>query len=128
MPKPLSFDLRSRVLAAIDGGLSCRQAAARFGVGASRAIRRQALRRPGSDGRRKRQGGDRLSRRTETHGDRMRASLDATPGLTLARNERAACAVGRPREGRRALAFLQAPQADAQKRRRRPPSRIGPAS
>ena len=31
MPKSLSFDLRSRVLAAIDGGLSCHQAAARFG-------------------------------------------------------------------------------------------------
>ena len=39
MPKALSFDLRSRVLAAIDAGLSCRQAAARFGVSASSAIR-----------------------------------------------------------------------------------------
>ena len=38
MPKALSFDLRSRVLAAIDAGLSCRQAAARFGVSASSAI------------------------------------------------------------------------------------------
>jgi transposase len=37
MPKSLSFDLRLRVLAAIDGGLSCRQAAARFGVSASSA-------------------------------------------------------------------------------------------
>lgn len=35
MPKPLSLDLRSRVLAAIDGGLSCRQAAERFGVSPS---------------------------------------------------------------------------------------------
>jgi transposase len=35
MPKALAFDLRSRVLAAIDAGLSCRQAAARFGVSAS---------------------------------------------------------------------------------------------
>jgi hypothetical protein len=43
MPKSLSFDLRSRVLAAIDGGLSCRQAAAQFGVSASSAIRWQAL-------------------------------------------------------------------------------------
>ena len=41
MPKALSFDLRSRVLAAIDEGLSCRQAATRFGVSASSAIRWQ---------------------------------------------------------------------------------------
>ncbi len=32
MPRPLSIDLRARVLAAIDAGLSCRQAAERFGV------------------------------------------------------------------------------------------------
>ena len=41
MPQALSFDLRTRVLAAIDAGLSCRQAAARFGVSASSAIRWQ---------------------------------------------------------------------------------------
>src|SRR3954467_15951523 len=65
MPKALSFDLRSRVLAAIDEGLSCRQAATRFGVSASSAIRWQAQRRAGGDARPKPQGGDRLSRRTE---------------------------------------------------------------
>jgi hypothetical protein len=36
------FDLPSRVLAAVDAGLSCRQAATRFGVSASSAIRWQA--------------------------------------------------------------------------------------
>ena len=65
MPKSLSFDLRSRVLATVDAGLSCRQAAARFGVSASSAIRWQALRRAGGDAWPKRQGGDRLSHRTE---------------------------------------------------------------
>jgi transposase len=83
MPKSLSFDLRSRVLAAIDGGLSCRRAAARFGVSASSAIRWQALRRLGGDGRPKQQGGDRLSRRTERHGDLIRALLVETPDITL---------------------------------------------
>ena len=47
MPQALSFDLRSRVLAAIDAGLSCRQAAARFGVSASSATRWQEMRRLG---------------------------------------------------------------------------------
>lgn len=83
MPKSLSFDLRSRVLAAIDEGFSCRQAATRFGVSASSAIRWQALRRLGGDGRPKPQGGDRLSRRTEQHGDLIRALLVETPDLTL---------------------------------------------
>ena len=83
MPKSLSFDLRSRVLAAIDKGFSCRQAAARFGISASSAIRWQAVRRLGGDGRPKPQGGDRLSRRTEQHGDFIRALLAETPDITL---------------------------------------------
>lgn len=39
MGKALSGDLRSRVLKASDEGMSARQAAARFGVGVSSAIR-----------------------------------------------------------------------------------------
>jgi hypothetical protein len=45
MSKALSLDLRTRVLAAIPGGLSFRQAAERFGVSASSAIRWRALER-----------------------------------------------------------------------------------
>ncbi len=45
MAKPLSEDLRSRVVAAVDGGMSRRAAAERFGVAASTAIR-WASRRP----------------------------------------------------------------------------------
>ena len=39
MGRALSVDLRERVMAAVDGGMSCRAAAARFGVGVSSAIR-----------------------------------------------------------------------------------------
>ena len=84
MPRSLSYDLRSRVLSAIDVGLSCRQAAARFGVSASSAIRWQALRQAGGDARPKPQGGDRLSRRTEAHAELIHAALAAVPDLTLA--------------------------------------------
>ncbi|MVT71445.1 hypothetical protein GPL21_41425 [Bradyrhizobium pachyrhizi] len=42
MTRTLSVDLRQRVVAAIDGGLSCRQAAERFGVSAASAIARSA--------------------------------------------------------------------------------------
>ena len=79
MPQPLSFDLRSRVLAAVDGGLSCRQAGERFGVSASSAIRWAALRRAGGDARPKPQGGDRLSHKTEAHAGPIRAVLDEVP-------------------------------------------------
>jgi transposase len=82
MPKSLSFDLRSRVLAAIDAGLACRQAAARFGVSASSAIRWQGMRR-GGDARPKPQGGDRLSHRTEAHADLIHAALAEVPDMTL---------------------------------------------
>src|SRR3712207_7006907 len=53
----------------VDAGLSCRQAAARFGGSASSAIRWQASRRSGGDARPKPQGGDRLSRKIEAHAD-----------------------------------------------------------
>ncbi len=39
MGKPLSMDLRSRVLAAVDKGMGCRAAARRFGVAAATVIR-----------------------------------------------------------------------------------------
>ena len=83
MPKPLSFDLRSRVLAAVDAGLSRRQAAERFGVSPSSAIRWDALRRAGGDARPKPQGGDRLSHRNEAHADLIRAALAQVPDITL---------------------------------------------
>ena len=83
MPRQLHFDLRCRVLKAIDEGLSCREAATRFGVSASSAIRWAALRRAGGDGRPKPQGGDRLSRRTEAHAGLIAAALADVPDITL---------------------------------------------
>lgn len=84
MPKPLSYDLRSRVLAAVDGGLSCRQAAERFGVSPSCALRWAARRRGEGDARPRPQGGDRLSHRTEAHAAKIHAALAEVPDITLA--------------------------------------------
>jgi transposase len=61
MSKALSLDLRERVIAAIDGGLSCRAAAARFGVSAASAIRWRQLTRKQGDARPGPLGGDRRS-------------------------------------------------------------------
>lgn len=49
MSKALSVDLRERVVAAVEGGLSCHKAAKRFGVSAASAIRRRALERKQGD-------------------------------------------------------------------------------
>ena len=116
MPKPLSFDLRSRVLAAVDAGLSCRQAAERFGVSASSAIRWAALRRSGGDARPKPQGGDRLSHRTEAHADLIHAALDEVPDITLPELKARLAGQGASGQRGRALALLPPPQAHAQKK------------
>ena len=65
MAKALSVDLRRRVIAAIDGGLSCRQAADRFGVSAASAIRWRSRHKEIGDIAPQRQGGDRKSQRIE---------------------------------------------------------------
>jgi transposase len=84
MATALSMDLRSRVLDAIDAGVSCRQAAGRFGVSAASAIRWHALRRRQGDARPQRQGGDRRSHRIEGHAQTILDVLAARRDITLA--------------------------------------------
>src|SRR3954465_11664865 len=136
MPKALSFELRSRVLAAIDAGLWCRQAATRFGVSASSAIRRQGMRRPGGGAvpepqggaRPNPQGGDRLSRRPEAHAELIHAALAEVPDITLpelkARLAEKAAQVSVSALWR----FCRRHQITRKKRPRMPPSRTGPTS
>ena len=120
MPQPLSFVLRSRVLAAVDAGLSCRQAADRFGVSASSAIRWAALRRAGGDARPKPQGGDRLSHKTEAHADLIRGALDEVPDITLPELKARLAGQGAQVSVTALMAVLSPPQAHAQKRMARP--------
>ena len=128
MPQPLSFDLRSRVLSAIDAGLSCRQAAARFGVSASSAIRWQGLRRAGGDGRPKPQGGDRLSHRTEAHADLIHAVLADVPDITLPELKERLAAHGAQVSVSALWRFCHRHQITRKKRRRTPQSRTGRTS
>ena len=79
MVRSLSQDLRDKVVAAIDGGLSGRAAAGRFGVCVSTAIRwRQLALEDGQAGAIPR-GGVRHSGRIEAHGAFIR-ELIAEPG------------------------------------------------
>ena len=83
MGQPLSMDLRSRLLAAVDDGMSCRGAAARFGVAPSTAIRWHAQRRETGSFAPRPQGGDMRSRRVEERSDDILALWAARKDITL---------------------------------------------
>lgn len=83
MGQPLSMDLRSRLLAAVDAGMSCRSAAARFGVAPSTAIRWQAQRCATGSFAPKPQGGDTRSRRIEEHREKILALWEERKDITL---------------------------------------------
>lgn len=79
MAKSLSGDLRKRVIAAVEGGLSRRAAAERFGVSASSAVRWTQTGAKNA----KPQGGDRRSRRIEAFADIILAAVNKKIDITL---------------------------------------------
>ncbi len=83
MAKSLSEDLRSRLIAAVDGGMSRRGAAERFGVSVASAIR--WLREWHTTGatRAKPRGGDLRSHRIEAYRDVILAAVEAKVDITL---------------------------------------------
>ena len=84
MALALSDDLRRRVVAAVEDGMSCRAVATRFGIAPSTAIKwLQQWRRTGSLQPQPR-GGDKRSHRLESHAPEILALVDATPDITLA--------------------------------------------
>ena len=83
MAHPLSVDLRERAVAVVDGGLSRRQAAARFGLSAASVIRWCRRREASGSLAPARQGGDRKSKRIEAHADFILAEVAAAPDVTL---------------------------------------------
>ena len=83
MAKPLSEDLRVRVIQAVNGGMSRRAAAERFGVSPSSAVRFVREWRESGSMRAKPQGGDQRSHRIEKHRDLILSAIEAKPDLTL---------------------------------------------
>ena len=83
MGQPLSMDLRARLLAAVDDGMSRRAAAARFGVAPSTAIRWQSQRTVTGSFAPKPQGGDMRSHRIEERRDEVLALWEARQDITL---------------------------------------------
>ena len=84
MTRPLSSDLRHRVISAVDEGMSRRAAAERFGVAASTAVRWVDLWRQTGSALPRPQGGDKRSHRIEAHADEILVLVDETPDMTLA--------------------------------------------
>ena len=83
MGKPLSVDLRSRALAAVDEGMSRRSAAKRFGVSESSVIRWDASRRATGSFEPKPQGGDMRSRHIEERRAEVMAAFEDESDQTL---------------------------------------------
>ena len=84
MSKALSIDLRDRVIAAIEGGMSCGQAAALFVVSPASAIRRRSRMRTQGDVWPGPLGGDRRSGRIEGHADLILGLVECKTDMTLA--------------------------------------------
>ena len=83
MARSLSQDLRSRVVAAVAGGLSRRAAAERFGISIASAVRWMAAWRRTGEVAAQRQGGDRRSERIEAYAPTILGALKAKVDTTL---------------------------------------------
>lgn len=128
MGRALSMDLRERVIAAIDGGLSCRAAAARFGVSAASAIRwRQLTMRTGKVAP-SRLGGDSRSGLIEAHHGFIRSQIETNSDLTLEEIRDALAARGASVSVAAVWRFFDRHNITRKKRQRMPPSKSGPIS
>lgn len=128
MSKALSLDLRSRVLAAIAAGASCRQAAERFGISAASAIRWRVRERLQGDARPKALGGDRRSARLEAHADLILEWVEAERDITLGELRARLAEQGVSVAVSSLWRFFERRRISLKKRPPTPPSRTDPTS
>ena len=83
MTKPLSSDLRVRLIDAVAQGMSCRAAAVRFGVAASTAVKLVRRWRDTGTSAPRPQGGDKRSDRIEAHAGEILGLIAQTVDITL---------------------------------------------
>jgi transposase len=126
MANPHSLDLRRRVVRAVEAGASCRQAAARFDVGVSSAIRWVAQVRETGDIAPKPRGGPRRPSRIDPHGSLIMEWIAAEPDLTLLEiAAKLEDAVGYRPPTSVVHAFFKRRGVTRKKRRHTPPNRTG---
>ncbi len=128
MGRALSVDLRGRVMAAVDGGMSCRAAAARFGVGVSSAIRWRQQQRAKGDLRPGRPGGNVRSSAIDVHRVFLLSLVEERSDLTLDEIRAALAARGTSVSVAAVWRFFDRHQITRKKSRSTPPSRTGPTS
>jgi len=120
MPRVLSQDLRERVVAAIDSGMSCRAAAS--------AIRwRQLVVQHGTPAA-KPQGGDRRAARIDAHATFILEAIEAKDDITLVELQALLAGRGTPVGIGTLWRFFDRHRITRKKRPRTPPSRIAPTS
>jgi transposase len=83
MTRAYSDDLRRRVVGAVEAGASCRQAAKRYEIGESTAIRWVARWRRTGSAAAQPQGGDRRSHRIEAHAALILGAVGERADITL---------------------------------------------
>lgn len=126
MANALSVDLRRRVVAAVEAGASRRQAASRFGVGVSSAIRWVAQACETGDVAPKPRGGPRRPSRIEPYGDLIMNWLEEEPDMTLPEiGARLDEEVGYRPPPSVVHEFFKRRGVTRKKRRRTPPSKTG---
>lgn len=127
MTRAFSNDLRQRVVAAVDGGMTRRAAADRFGIAVSTAIKWvQRWRLTGSWSPR-RFGGDRRSHRLDAFREEILGLVAARPDMTLAEiAEHLEAAHGVRPALSSVHRFFQRHGVSYKKRQRTPPSRTAP--
>ena len=126
MSRALSLDLRTRVVKAVMGGMSHREAGERFGVSAASVSRWRARVQAQGDARPKALGGDRRSGRIEACKDLILAVLAEKPDLTIEELRRALASRGHEFGYGTVLRFFQRHRITRKKRPGMPASRIVP--
>lgn len=128
MATSLSTDLRKRVVAAVERGMSRRAAAAHFQVGVSSAIRWVTQARETGELTPKRQGGDRRSQAIEAQAERILALIEAKSDSTLEELKAALAADGHVFSISALSRFFQRRKITLKKRPRTPLNRSGRTS
>ena len=128
MAEPLSVDLRERVVAAIEGGMSRRQAAAHFRVGVSSAIRWMARAQRTGDVRPKPMGGDHRSGPIEAQARFLLSMREKRSDATLREYQAALAERGLSIGVSSIWRFFVRRGITLKKRPRTRPSRIAPTS
>ena len=128
MARCLSMDLRERVVAAVDGGMSRRAAAERFGVSAASAVRWTQRKRFTGSPRPLPQGGDKHSHRIEAHAGLIFALVEEKRDLTLEELRGALAGRGVAVAASTLWRFFKRHCYTLKKRPGTRPSRIGPTS